>query len=231
MSRKVELEKQFAQLLSLASETTGAKTREIRVDDLDEIEERFGCRIPDPIIGYFAAGLADRMGTGSAKKISAIKGLTEQFREAVEEAGSEPRYNPDGWVIFEEDNANYLGFSTSAPRDQQSYFLFDHEGVYTDTPIELSLAERLRDLIRDSGGDDHPDSTKDFDPFEVTLIHPKPKKPRDSSLDEEIFVEHPKFGRGQVLSKDDTGKHEKWEVEFDSGETKLLVAKFLEVVE
>jgi hypothetical protein len=231
MPRTVQLERQFAQMLTLAVETTGAKPKDIRVEDLDEIEGSFACRIPDPVIAYFAAGLGDFYGDGKANTINAIKELTEEFRETVQDAGQEPRYNPDGWMVFENDNANYLGFPTDAERDQQTAYLFDHEGAYTDTPIPLSLAERLREFIRGAGGDDHPDSAKEVDPFEVTLIHPAPKVSKSAKLDEEIHVEHPTFGRGLVLSKDDTGKHEKWKVEFDGGETKLLVAKFLDVVD
>jgi len=230
MPRKLSLEQQFARLLTLASTTTGSKPKDIRVEDVEELENNFSCRIPDPIIAYFAAGLGDFYGSGKATKINAIKGLTEQFRELVSEGDQEPRYNPEGWMIFEKDNGSYLGFPNDADSDQQAVYLFDHEGGFTDTPIPIALSERLREFVRSAGGDDHPDSSKEVEPFEVTLIHPIVKE-RDTGIDEDIFVEHPTFGRGQVVSKDDTGKYDKWEVAFDSGETKLLVAKFLEVIE
>ncbi len=228
--RTIELEKQFAQILRYAVDTTGAKPISVKLEVVEEIEEELDCRVPDPVIAYFAAGFGDFYGSGSAKRIRAVMKLTASFRDAVAKGGGKPRYNPDGWIIFENDNGNYLGFPADASRDQQTIHFFDHEGAFADAPVPMALTERLYEFIRGAGGDDRQDSIKELDPFEVKLISPKPKPP-ETGLDEDLFVEHPKFGRGQVMSIDTTSKHEKWEVDFDSGEKKLLLARFLDVVE
>jgi hypothetical protein len=58
------------------------------------------------------------------------------------------------------------------------------------------------------------------------------RKPRKASPpDEELtIVEHPKFGRGKITARKGTGDRIMWDVEFDTGDARTMMASYLTIL-
>lgn len=223
-ARELELADALGRTLSAARAAN--KIEEVfhpRLEAVEAVEEAFGCRVPDPVLAYFAAGLAGRY-SRPMKSPRAMIELTQYLQEELEEQrqrGRPIRWSPDRVVVFDEDNANFLAFGRGTPPSSDAILFIDHEGVWTDPPIDTTLRSYLKSEAEGFGGD-----IAKLEPF-VAEVRDEPSAQGEES--EDLLVRHAKFGRGRIIDKDEGGKHAKWTVEFDDGQTRKLLARFLEV--
>jgi hypothetical protein len=194
-----------------------------RLEAVEAVEEAFGCRVPDPVLAYFAAGLAGRYSRPMTSPRAMLE-LTRYLQEELEEQrerGYPIRWSPDTVVVFDEDNANFLAFDRRTAPDSDAILFIDHEGVWTDPPTKMTLRSYLKSEADRFEGD--------IDKLEPFAAEVRDVPAAESGESDDVFVRHAKFGRGRIIEKDAGGKHEKWTVEFEDGETRVLLARFLEV--
>lgn len=226
--RKLKINRELAlYLATLRKEREIDEVYDLRLEDIEAVEEEFGFRIPDAILAYYASGLAGRF-SGPMTNPRAMLELTKQVRAEIAELadrGHRPSWNYGLAVAFDYDNGNFLAVHKNTERTSDAILFLDHEGGgFVEAPIKMTLGDYLdpRGEYLDPTGEVIVDA--DLEPFTADIY---------SAPDEEqppTIVEHTKFGRGQVIDRDETGTRSKWTVEFEDGTTKKLLADFLEVL-
>jgi hypothetical protein len=186
-----------------------APSATIRLDRLQQAEEAIGCTIPDPVIAYVASAL------GSLREVGGIVELTLELHSRREE---ELPIERAPVLAFDYDNGDFLTFRRGAERATESVALFLHEGGYEDS-AEMSLTEWLTDQLDGKV----PARTT---PLQVGVDYVTRDEPEPEP--DEQWVSHAKFGRGVVLSSEETSKGDKLAIRFEDGEIRKLLDRFVE---
>lgn len=221
---------------------------EVDIAEIQRVEAEIGAPIPDELLVYFAAGLAgERKHSPGAPhlELHEIVGLTNTQREFLEEQAlrrsNEMPFDVDAYVWFDEDaDGNYYLFEAGSRGGE--YYYFDRETSAQDGLFHFALADMIErwgsqlieDYLDESSLSDDDREPEQFEPF-TARVTGEPLASPDAQTESEALAEgfrvrHSKFGAGTVVEKL-TGSREKWKIEFDSGETKLMLAEFVELDE
>jgi hypothetical protein len=219
--RELKINKSVALLLAALRREEGIdEVHDLRIEDVLAVEEKYGLQIPDPILAFYASGLAGRFATtrtSPAAMIGLTQGLRGEILDLIDQ-GYRPEWSYRQAVAFDYDNGNYLAFRKGTGRTSDAILFVDHEaGGFVETPAPMTLREYLDPEEKVTIDDD-------LEPFTARFF----SKPDDPPEEEpELIVEHGKFGRGRVVERDETGAKAKWNVEFEDGTTRKLLADFL----
>lgn len=237
MVRKLKLQKDYARALAIyrsamfdtlkrnKADYSPALARKPRVhlEELERVEERIGHTVPDWVVAWLAAGLANegKWGAKRAPGITYVEGLTLQWRDSVDDSPI-VNFDVERFGAFDYDNADYYLYEVGVAEPVLHYF--DHESGFTELPFKQDpidmLARWMADTLESMANLD------DYDPLEVEVF----SEPKDLSSTRDTNVgrrvSHPKFGRGRV-KKALPGKKPKYVVEFESYGEKKLLGSFL----
>jgi hypothetical protein len=221
---------------------------EMDIAEVQRVESELHTKIPDELLVYFAAGLAGERKTSPGAphlELSEIVGLTETQREFLEEQAlrrsNELPFDVEAYVWFDEDeDGNYYLFEAGSRGGE--YYYFDRETSARDGLFRFTLAEfierwantLIEEYLDGANLSDDQLDPENFGPFEARLvgepIASAQEQTESEALAEGFRVRHSKFGPGTVVEKF-PGSREKWKIEFDSGDTKLMLAEFVELEE
>jgi hypothetical protein len=144
--------------------------------------------------------------------------LQDDFRD-WQAQGLGVDWTPRSVVVFDQIGSDFLAFRRRRRPSKNLILYIDHETVFYEPLASIRLLDHLQHQF--------PSPKRGQTAFEAFIV----SEPAADAADEpDVIVEHPKFGRGRILKRDESNKRAKWTVEFDDGQTRVLLADFLEVV-
>lgn len=193
---------------------TKASGTVIRMDFLDNTEKLIGCSIPDAVITYVTSG----MGVHRSKDITAVATLTRKLIDARDPHAITPLEEAPQ-IAFDLDGDTFLAFERGASLDTLDVTRLEAKNGWKTTP-EINLAGLLTDRV----GKVSPST----EPFQLMVDYLTTEKPVEEVESNERWVTHKTFGRGLVTDITPSSKGDKLTIEFEGGETRKLLARFIE---
>lgn len=190
-----------------------AASATVRMDLLQNAEQQLGCPVPDAVIAYIAAGVGSRR----SKEIGSVCSLTRRLLDS-QHPDDDRSLADSPKLAFDEESRDFLVFNRGTARDSHEVERLGQHDGWEDGAM-MSIVTRLADIAGEV-----PANTE---PFELVIDYVTVEESEVEETNEQ-WISHKKFGRGHVTDIEPSSKGDKLTIEFEDGETRKLLARFIE---